>query len=245
MSVDKLFSLIIPLYNQANSIENDILELGKVLQTHKIPYEIIIVDDGSTDGTHKKTKTFKKNKKITIYRYKRNRGKGYAVKYGINRAKGVIVGFKDAGSDIDKESVINLLKIMNKNNADIVVGSKIHKNSKIKYPIARKIMSWGFRSMNKILFGFLVEDTQVGLKIFSRESVHKIFKKVKTHGYAFDVEVLAIASSLGYKKIYEAPVKVTLTNENSIASKNIFLVVSSMLWDTLIIFYKFKRGKYK
>src|SRR5690606_3319755 len=100
-----------------------------------------------------------------------------------------------------------MLSIMDWNKADIVVGSKLHPDSVVKYPLSRKIMSWCYRFIIKMLFDLSVNDTQVGLKIFRRPVAKRIFPKIVVKAFAFDVEVLAVAQKFGYSKIYESPVK--------------------------------------
>src|SRR5205085_11878020 len=107
-----------------------------------------------------------------------------------------------------------LLNHMEWYNADIIVGSKLHPVSKVNYPIYRTILSWGYRIFTSTLFGFRVRDTQVGLKFFKRKVVMDVLPRLVVKRFALDIEILAVAYSLGYKRIYEAPVKINF-NLNS------------------------------
>lgn len=235
----KSLSLIVPAYRDEKTIVTQIKKLSSVLLEIVSDFEIILVVDGFNDKTFERSKKIK-NLNLRVFGYKKNHGKGYAIKYGVKRAKKQIIGFIDSGTDLDPREISIMLDIMDWNNADIVVGSKLHPESKIKYPFWRKILSWGYRALTKILFGFNVKDTQVGLKIYRKKVAKDIFSKIIVKRFAFDVEVLAVASKLGYKKIYEAPVKINFKGANSITSSNFWRIVFWMLWDTAAVFYRLR-----
>ena len=191
------------------------------------------------DDTYRNAKSVK-NENIKVLGYKENRGKGFAIKYGVREAKGDVIGFIDAGMDLDPAEISIMLNIMDWNKADIVIGSKLHPDSKVDYPYQRKILSWGYRTLTHILFGFKVKDTQVGLKIFKRKVAKDVFSKIIVKKFAFDIEVLAVAYKLGYHKIYEAPVKLNFKGAGSITSSNFWKIILLMLWDTVGVYYRLK-----
>ena len=132
-----------------------------------------------------------------------------------------------------------MLDIMDWNNADIVIGSKLHPDSIVNYPQSRKILSWGYRSIIKLLFRLNVKDTQVGLKLFKRNVAKIVFSKVIVKAFAFDVEVLAVAQLFGYEKIYEAPIRLKF-KQGSINSTNFWKISFWTLLNTLAVFYRMK-----
>jgi len=134
--------------------------------------------------------------------------------------------------------IIMLLNHMEWYNADIIVGSKLHSVSKVNYPLERKILSWGYRTITHTLFGFKVRDTQVGLKFFRRKVVDAVFPRLKEKKFAFDIEVLAVAYTLGFKRIYEAPIRLKFTGMSTITSKNFWEIIYAMLLDTLRVFWR-------
>ncbi len=239
---NKLISIIIPAYKQAETIQEDIKKITQVLTNSNYTFELIVVVDGFSDQTYEKAKTLE-SQNIKILGYEKNHGKGYAVKYGILKAKGDLIGFIDAGMDISPEAIPQMIELQKETDADIVIGSKIHKKSKVKYPILRKILSGGYQTINQILFGFDVKDIQVGLKIFKKNVASEIFARVSIKGFAFDIESLALANSLGYKKIVEAPVDVAY-KKGSISSANFWIVATRMLSDTALVYYNLKSNKY-
>ncbi len=239
MSKIKLLSLIIPAYKQEKTIVKDIKNIDEILSSLSFPHELIVVVDGFLDKTYKKAKTVKSHS-IKVLGYKKNRGKGFAIKYGVGDARGDVIGFIDAGMDLDPTEISIMLDIMDWNKADIVLGSKLHPESKINYPVARKILSWGYRSLTHLLFGFKVKDTQVGLKLFKRKVAKDVFFRIIVKKFAFDIEVLAVSYKLGYTKIYEAPVKLNFRGVSSVTSASFWNIIFWMLWDTAAVFYRLK-----
>ena len=235
----KSLSLVIPAFKQEKTIAQNIEKLDKALSTLPYSYEIIVVVDGFLDNTYKNAKSVEK-KKIKILGYEKNLGKGFAVKYGMLKAKGGVVGFIDGGMDIDPAGISLLLDLMSFHNADIVVGSKLHPESKVNYPLGRKILSWGYRSLTHFLFGLNVRDTQVGLKFFRKKVVKDVFPRILVKNFAFDVEVLAVAISRGYKKIYEGPIELDFSGASNITATSFWKIILHMLWDTFAVFYRLK-----
>lgn len=234
----KLLSLVVPAFEQEKTIIKDIQRIIKTLEKLEIPFEILVVEDGSADSTYKNIKTIK-HKNLKIIKNTKNFGKGYSVRHGMLAAKGDIIGFLDAGMEIDPASIEMLLQHMKWYGADIIVGSKLHPVSQVQYPIGRRILSRGYRVLTKTLFGFKIKDSQVGLKIFKRNVVKKVFPKLLVKKFAFDVEILAVAYKLGYTRIYESPVKLDF-GASSISSKNFWEVIMRMMWDTFAVYYRVK-----
>lgn len=238
-----LLSLVVPVYKQEKSILKNIKSLDKALSSIPYKYEIVVVVDGFMDNTFKNAKKINKEH-IKILGYEKNQGKGHAVRYGMLRSKGDIIGFIDSGMDINTTGISILLDYMLWQDADIMIGSKLHPESKVNYPMFRRMLSWGYRALTHLFFGFKVRDTQVGLKFFRRDVVEKVFPKLLVKAFAFDVEVLAVAKAYGYKKIYEGPIELNFNDVSTITSKSFWVIVFLMLWDTLAIFYRLKILRY-
>lgn len=237
----KLLSLVIPAYKQEKTIVKDIKNIDKILSSLPFLHELIVVVDGFLDKTYERIKNQESRiKNLKVLGYKENRGKGFAIKYGVREAKGDIVGFIDAGMDLDPAEISIMLNIMDFNNADVVIGSKLHPDSKVNYPYQRKILSWGYRTLTHVLFGFKVKDTQVGLKIFRKKIAKEVFSRIVVKEFAFDIEVLAVAYKLGYHSIHEAPIKLNFKGAGSITSSNFWKIILLMLWDTVGVYYRLK-----
>ena len=234
-----LLSVVVPAFRQEKTIIQDIKNLNAVLASLSYKYEIIVVVDGFEDKTYDRANKLSK-KEIRVLGYKENQGKGHAVRHGMLKAKGDVIGFIDAGMDIKATGISILLDSMLWHDADIMVGSKLHPDSKVNYPNIRRILSWGYRTLTHLLFGFSVRDTQVGLKFFQRKVVEDVFPRLIVKTFAFDVEILAVSNALGYKKIEEGPIELNFTGDSSIVSSNFWGIIFLMLWDTMAVFYRLK-----
>lgn len=240
-------SVIVPAYKVEDTIVKSLTRIKKVLDEVGHPYEIICVVDGRMDATFRKAKVFSKKYPggVRIVGYKNNLGKGHAVRFGMARSKGNIVAFIDEGLDLDPSGLSLLLEHFKWYRADIIVGSKRHPASKVYYPWQRRILSWGYQLGLRILFGLNVKDTQVGMKFFRREVLKKVLPRVLVKAFAFDIELLSVASYLGYKRIYEAPINLKMKfSGSSIVSKGFINTVAKMAWDTAAVFYRLKIRHY-
>ena len=229
-------SVIIPAYNEEDNIINTISETIRVLENINGDYEIIVVDDGSTDNTYinVKSKITDFKNKVVVERYSPNKGKGFAIKYGANFIKGAYVLSLDADMDLPPKQITNFLKLMNESKADVIIGSKMHKDSVLNYPKIRKFYSFIYYILIKLLFGLPVKDTQTGMKLFKADAFKKAASKIVIKRYAFDLELLVVLHKMGYR-IIECPVILKSTREfGRIGIKdaiNIFI-------DTAAIFYR-------
>lgn len=234
-----LISLIVPAFKQEANIAENISRIKKVMDQLKYDYEIIVVVDGMTDNTFENANK-KRNKKVVITGYKHNHGKGYAIRYGMVRSKGDIVGFIDAGMDLNPTGLAFLIEQFEWHEADIIIGSKRHSLSKVNYPRNRRIISFLSQILIRILFGLNIRDTQVGMKFFKREVLEDIFPRLLVKRFAFDIEILVVAYNLGYKKILEAPIELNFNTKDSGVSKNLFQALFKTFWDTMAIFYRLR-----
>jgi len=230
-------SIIIPAYLEEKNIYKTVME---ILEAHDIldyDYEVIVVVDGSPDGTAREARRHH-SKKVKVYEYGKNHGKGYALKYGTAKAQGQIITFVDAGGDFDPKQFDKCVKLMEIFDADFVIGSKRHPASKVNYPRLRKFYSWVYQKMIRVLFGFSVTDTQTGLKFLRRRVAKDVMPRVLVKRYAFDLEMLVIAWQLGYRRIFEAPVEMRFNDLGTGAAN--FSAIKNMFMDTLAIFYRAK-----
>lgn len=209
-------SVIIPSYNEKVNLRKGVLDkIDHYFSRQKYSWEVIIVDDGSTDGSLEFCETFvKDNKNFRVVRGEHS-GKAGAVTKGMGEAKGELRLFTDMDQATPIEEVEKLLPFFTKG-YDIVIGSR---TTRVGSPFSRRLMSNGMIILRKITVGITeIHDTQCGFKIFSEESSKKLFTKLSEihHGFStihgsnvtagFDVELLLIASKMGYK-IKEVPVE--------------------------------------
>jgi len=227
-------SIIIPAYNEegkvAKTIKNAYETLGKF-----IDLEIIAVNDGSTDNTENELNSLtKRYKALKIVSYKKNRGKGHAIKQGSKFVTGDYVAFLDADGDISPRHLIKFVEVADKTNADIISGSKYHPLASNNFPFSRKFLSRGYNLLVKLLFNLPVTDTQAGIKLFKTSALEKLAKRMVVKRFAFDLELLVIANKLGMK-IIEVPVRINFSRLKSrIGAKDI----KNIIQDTFAIAYR-------
>ena len=237
-----VLSVIMPAYKEEKTIIKDLLALEEVLRHIRLPYEIICVVDGSPDKTLKRARTIESST-IRVLSYFKNMGKGYAVRHGMTYAKGDYVALIDAGMEIDPNGISMLLEHMEWYNADIIVGSKRHPASQVNYPFYRKMVSKVYQLFVRVFSGLNVSDTQVGLKLYTKKVIAAILPRLLIKGYAFDLEMLAVAHRLGFTRIYEAPIKLKF----SFSALNHSVSFNYMLrafQDTLAIIYRLRILRY-
>ena len=234
---NKFLSVVVPAYMQEKTPRKDLENINKTLERglgESVNYEIICVVDGELDNSRYEAEKIN-SPKIKIYSYKENRGKGYAVRYGMEKASGDLISFLDAGMDISPKGIMMLMAHMNWYNADIIVGSKRHPVSRVNYPLFRKILSTGYHVGVKLLFDLPLSDTQSGIKIFKRKVVDRILPRLLVKTYAMDIEMLAVAKYLGFDKIFEGPIEVKF---NKSTSRINWLTSLKMAWDTAAVYYR-------
>lgn len=229
-------SVILPIYKQEDSIVKNLRQVKHVLDKIRYPHEIIAVVDGIVDTSLQKIKQAKISGVRTLG-YMRNQGKSYAIRLGMKTAKGDYVMFIDSGLEIDPNGISMLLEHMEWYEADVIVGSKRHPASFVNYSWSRKFLSFGYYYLVKLLFGIKVHDTQAGIKIFRKQVLQKILPRLVEKQFAGDLEMLVVANTMGFKRIYEAPIKLDyhLSGVTSAATLKSILGISI---DTLAIFYR-------
>ena len=235
------FSVVIPLYNEEDIIERNLKEVITTFDDFGCPYEIIAIDDGSTDSSYHILKSLKKHiPNLIVKRNRKNFGKGRALKKAFKYCRGDLIVWLDADLDLHPFQIKTFYDIMKLNEADIVIGSKMHPNSKLYYPFYRRIISLGYYGLVSLLFNLPCHDTQTGLKLFRREALLKVFPRILVKKFAFDLEVLLNAQHLGFK-IVEAPI--ILENKRSSHCISISSIMN-VFWDTLAVWYRMYILKY-
>ena len=237
-----MLSIIVPAFNEGSRIFDNLNIISAALSRFTDDYEIIAVNDGSHDNTGDEIKRAANgDSHIVPAGYDKNRGKGGAIIEGVSVSKGSEVGFIDADLDLSPDQIEMYVKAMSEQGADVVIGSKMHKDSKLEYPPARKVFSFCYYIMLKVLFGLKCHDTQTGLKIYKGDLIRKVASAQTICGYAFDIEMLALASKCGARLI-EMPVELNYSRNTSfgrIRTKDVF----RMFTDTWKIWWNLRIRK--
>lgn len=206
MTSTPYLSVIIPMYNEQERIGITLQLIIIFLKTKSYSWEIILVDDGSTDRSIAIAKKLLNNLPSKILRNDRNRGKGYSVKNGMLNASGNFLLFSDADLSTPIEEIDGFLEKLQ--HYDIVIGSRALRESKIekRQSFCREMMGKIFNKIARLLTFRDINDSQCGFKCFRRQTARDLFSKQKLEGFSFDVEILYLAQKSKYR-ILEKPVR--------------------------------------
>ncbi|HWB21194.1 MAG TPA: dolichyl-phosphate beta-glucosyltransferase [Phycisphaerales bacterium] len=196
-------SVIIPAYNARRVLQSTLTEVSAFLSANASAYEIIVVDDGSTDSTAEIADAFRPS--LTLLKLSQNRGKGHAVKHGMLHSTGDWSIFMDADNST---SITHLTRFAEKtDSADVLIASRRLPSARIVRPQHRIRQALGrtFPYIVRLIALPNVSDTQCGFKMFSRAARQAIFPLQKIDRFAFDVELLLIARKLNLR-LAEIPV---------------------------------------
>ena len=201
-------SIIIAAYNEERRIIPSLFKIKEYVTKQDLPYEIIVVDDGSGDSTHQVVMDLIKDiPYLKVISYVPNRGKGYALRQGVLASKGEVVLLTDADLSTPIEELSKLLPLIYNHKYDIAIGSRALALSEIvkKQPWWRQSMGKFFNRLVKTLVIEGFKDTQCGFKLFRGDMARSLFKEAQVNRFAYDVEILAIAKKKG-KRIVEVPI---------------------------------------
>jgi len=222
-------SIIMPAYNEADFICKSIAEVKRQFSRVCADYEVIVVDDGSDDGTPRLVQNL--HDVIKVVTYDRNEGKGFAFRMGFARATGEFTFLVDSDAEIMASELLDYLEALR--TTDIVIGSKRHPFSQVRTPVLRRFLSLGFNLIERLLTGVKATDTQAGFKGMRSLVAYRVMPLITAKRFAFDLEFLAVASLLGFR-VKELPVYVSLKATANVGR------VSRMLVDLLGIAYRLR-----
>jgi len=200
-------SVVIPAYNEAERIGPTLEAISSHLNERGVSYEIIVVNDGSTDTTEQVVRSYAQaDARVRLISYDPNRGKGYAVRKGMIEARADDALFTDADLATPIEELGKLQQAA-KNGCDVVIGSRALKDSIIIgwRPWYRELSGKIFNLIIRLLAVSGIRDTQCGFKYFKGGSAARIFSVTRLDGFGFDVETLYLARKFGLR-IGEIPV---------------------------------------
>ncbi len=186
-------SLIIACYNEAGHLEKSISEIASTLKRTSYNYEIIFIDDCSKDSTREIITRLVADSPETLKAYfiEKNGGRGAAVNKGIHLATGRWVGFVDIDLEIGAHHIPYCLAEFDKG-ADVVTGWRIYKIN--PFHLSRHILSRGYSQLVRLILKLPYHDTETGFKFFKTQSILKIIDTIKSNGWFWDTEVMALCN---------------------------------------------------
>ena len=195
----KSLSIVLPAYNEEENVEQAVEHVSDVARTLDRDYEIILVNDGSSDRTGEIGRQLEKRiPKFRLVEHYPNRGYGGALKAGFEEAEKDLIAFYPGDAQFDFGEVTRLLERLEKEDADIVCGYRIDRQDNA----IRRLNAWGWNTVVRLLFGYLCRDIDCGFKLFRRELLDHV--NIVSDGAMIDTELLAGAKARGFR-IAEAP----------------------------------------
>ncbi len=235
-------SLIIPCFNEEERIQSTLVTIGDFLRESAIDAEVLVIDDGSSDGTQAAAEAVADRVPgLRIIRNQTNSGKGFAVRHGVQEAQGVNLLFSDADLSTPIEETSKLLALLDAG-ADVAIGSRRMASSQIEIPqpFFRRFIGATFVLLQQLLTGMSYKDTQCGFKAFRTDVARQLFGRSLIRGFCFDVEILVMAVSAGYR-VEEVPIRWRDDRNSRI---NPLVDATRMFADLLAIRWHMITGKY-
>lgn len=191
-------SLVLACYNEAQIFQSSIRRIIEVLLRSGYQWEIIFVEDKSTDDTAALVAAFcKKNIRCRAIFHSRNRGRGRTVADGIRAAKGTVVGYIDIDCEVSPVYIPQMVAMILDRKADVVIGKRIYRTSFSS--LSREVFSLGYRWLADIMLGTGGMDTETGYKFFRRTTIFPVLKKTKHPGWFWDTEIMVRAKQAGLR----------------------------------------------
>ena len=205
-------SIIIPAWNEAAKIVTDVEHVDRFLQTASLRAELIIVDDGSSDGTAESARQVSVDPALhlNVLTYQPHRGKGFAVRTGMTASRGEYILFMDSGGNVPLSYINVGLERLRADRTEILMGSRHLPESKITRNLVwyRRLTSFLFRQLVKLYLDLPVHltDTQCGFKLFKGDIGRELFALSRSDGFLFDLEIILLALQRNYR-IEEFPIE--------------------------------------
>ena len=225
-------SIVIPAFNEAKRLPSFLDTVVSYCEKSLLRYEILVVDDGSQDATIASAQSYQKRfSRLSVLEIGKNRGKGYAVKRGLLESRGSVAVFMDADGSTAPDEIEKNLPYLTDQGFDVFIGSRVLRgeNQMLRVRLHRKLIGSVFNVLVQTLLFRDIRDTQCGFKMFRKEIVQSLFSRTYLNGFGFDIEVLYLATKMGYK-IKEGPV-----SWRAVTGSKVNLVSDSakMFWNIL------------
>ncbi|HXV76069.1 MAG TPA: dolichyl-phosphate beta-glucosyltransferase [Candidatus Polarisedimenticolaceae bacterium] len=235
-------SVVVPAFNEESRLGGSLTAILSYLDRHKLHAEVLVVDDGSADGTQRVADELLSFPRGRVLRNDENRGKGFSVRRAVLESRGRWVLMTDADLSTPIEEHQRLAAAARDRDLDIVIGSRGLPDSQVevRQSVMRQTMGRSFNLLVRSITGLPFRDTQCGFKLLDRERVLKIFERMFVDGFAFDVELLYVAHRFGLR-IAELPVVWRNSPGSTVAVTS---APPAMLRDVLRVLWRFRRGGY-
>jgi dolichyl-phosphate beta-glucosyltransferase len=229
--IEPALTVVLPCFNEAGRLPRTLARVREYLAGRGEAYEILVVDDGSSDQTAALAAAVaQEDPSVRVLRYAQNRGKGYAVAFGMQQARAPRVLFSDADLSTPIEELGKMLPLLEEG-YDVVIGSRALKGSdlRVRQPWWRERLGRIMNRCIRALSGLSFPDTQCGFKLFTREAARAVFSRATVDGWLFDVEALVLAQRLGYR-ITDVPVRWENSPDSRVKLSHAFRTLEELLY---------------
>jgi dolichyl-phosphate beta-glucosyltransferase len=202
-------SLVVPAFNEAGRLGRSLDAIVDFLARRHPSHEIIVVDDGSRDGTADLVEgRYGRYPRLRLARHERNEGKGQAVKHGVLMARGAYVFFSDADLSVPVDALPTFLDALTAGRCDVAVGSRQRPGAVIEVPqpAYRRLLGEGYSRLSRAVLRLPVSDVTCGFKGFGGNVARDLFSRQRLRDWSFDAEILYLARCRGYR-VLEIPVR--------------------------------------
>ena len=225
-------TVVLPALNEADIIEQTVTNISDTLKAYGCTYEIIIAEDGSTDGTDKKASELAQKHPYIRHLHGENRlGRGKALKNSFKQSKGNVLIYMDVDLATDLKHLSELIDAVTKEGYQLATGSRMLSSSKVKRTFTRGFASKTYNFMVRAILGSKIKDHQCGFKSFQREPILPLLDEVEANHWFWDTETLVRAQRKGYK-VKEIPVEWKSTRETKV---KLFKDSLDMGWQVLVL----------
>ena len=208
-------TVLVTSFQKEASIHGCLCQLISVLDESIIPFQIVLLDDASSDRTVAEASKIQ-DQRLTIRPGITNLGKGKLIRENISSVSDSIVGVFDGDLDLHPKTLVEgYFLLQNDKTIGAAVGSKLHPLSIVDYPMKRKILSRIFQFVSRIMFGLNIGDTQTGAKVFRTADLTNVCEQAVADGFVFDLEILVRMNSLGLK-VVEIPIELDYKFDSTI-----------------------------
>lgn len=226
--------LVLPVYKGEAYIARNLRTVLDCFDAAQVTVELVVVVDGRLDRSADEARSVD-DARVHVIEFDDNQGKGAAVAAGLQASSARYVGWLDSDLDIHPDVIVAMAHRLDAGDVDIVVGSKRHPQSRVKYPAIRRLYSAGYQLLVRLLVRVAVRDTQVGAKLMRREVADVVVPLLLVKRYAFDLEVLAVAAQFGFDRVAEAPIELAYQFTGTGIDRR---AIEMMMLDTVAIAYR-------
>lgn len=230
-------SVVLPAYNEADKLEGAVTKISQALKEYGYPYEIIIAEDGSTDGTTERAEELtQKYPYVKHIHRERRMGRGAALNNAFKQCNGEVLVYTDLDLATDLKSLKPLVEAITVEGYDFSTGSRMMPESKVERTLRRSISSKTYNFLVRHMLGSKLKDHQCGFKAFKREPLLPLLDEVEATHWFWDTEIMVRAYRHGYK-IKEIPVEWKSGKDTKV---NLFKDSWNMFWQIISLWWKLK-----